>query len=143
MENLKILAVVNNKIMFNSTWYDLLIKPPLNPPAGIFLPVWIFMYTAIFVSLILFIIRYSRTPKTKGIILFVLHMILNVAWSPIFFGLKNIGFALVILILMVITGILVLVEFYKVSRLSSYILIPYFLWICFALYLNTGFFILN
>ena len=129
--------------MYNSFWYDLLTKPPLTPPSGIFMPVWIFLYSTIVISLILYIIRYSDIKKTNGLILFVTHMILNVIWSPIFFVFKNIGLALIVLILMIITGILMLLEFHKVSKLSSYILIPYFLWICFALYLNTGFFILN
>ena len=129
--------------MYNSLWYDLLSKPPLTPPAGIFLPVWIFLYSTIVISLILYIVKPISYNKQKGIIYFILHILLNIFWSPAFFILKNIGLGLIILILMIITGILMFIEFFRVSKLAGYILIPYFLWIFFALYLNIGFFVLN
>ena len=129
--------------MYDSIWYDLLSKPPFTPPSGIFLPVWVFMYSTIVVSLIQFTVKPISYNKIKGLTYFIIHMILNIIWSPAFFLFKNIGLAMIIIIFMIITGILMLIEFFKVSKLSVYILIPYFLWIFFALYLNIGFFVLN
>ena len=129
--------------MYNSIWYDSLLKPWLNPPAWIFPPVWIMLYCSIFIALILFTIKFSRYSKLKGYIFFLVQLILNLVWSPAFFMLKNIGLALIIVLFMDIFVLLTLLEFKKVSKLSSVILIPYFLWIIFATYLNIEILILN
>ena len=129
--------------MYNTIWYDNLIKPALNPPSEIFSPVWIILYGTILVSLILYTIKISRHKKLRGYIYFITQMLLNLAWSPAFFYLKNIGLALGIVILLDILVIMTIIQFYKVSKLSGITLIPYLIWILFATYLNIGFFVLN
>ncbi len=124
--------------MYKTIWYDNLIKPAFNPPASIFSPVWIILYGTILVSLILFAIRPSSESKLKGYIYFITQMLLNLAWSPAFFYLHNIGLALGIIILLDITVIMTMIQFF-----ACYILIPYLLWILFATYLNVSFFVLN
>ena len=70
-------------------------------------------------------------------------MLTNFAWTPIFFGLKNIGLALAIIILLDILVLWNIIVFYKNSKPAGLILIPYLLWILFATYLNFGYFVLN
>ncbi len=129
--------------MFNTIWYDNLIKPALNPPSWIFSPVWIILYGTILAALILYAIKISNRNKIEGYIYFIVQMILNLAWSPIFFYFHNIGLALIVIILLDIAILINIIKFYKVSKLSGLILIPYFLWVLFATYLNISFFILN
>ena len=129
--------------MFNSVWYDTLNKPLLNPPAWIFSPVWIILYTTLLISLILYTTKTTYKNKLYGYILFVSQLVLNLAWSPIFFGMKNIGLALGVVILMDILTLLNIIYFCRVSKTSGLILIPYFLWILFATYLNAAFWVLN
>ena len=129
--------------MYNSLWYQNLNKPFLNPPSWVFPPVWLVLYTSIVISLLIYIFTKSENNKTNGYIYFSAQMILNIIWSPAFFYSKNIALALVIVVLMVIFTILTIKEFYKVSKISSLILIPYLLWILFATYLNTAYLILN
>ena len=129
--------------MYNSLWYNLLNKPFLNPPAWIFPPVWIILYATILIALILYTFKFSRKSKVKGYIFFIMQMILNLAWSPAFFMMKNIGLALIVVVLLDLLVILMIIEFFKVSKLSSYILVPYLIWILFATYLNISYFILN
>ncbi len=129
--------------MFNTIWYDNLIKPVLNPPSWIFSPVWIILYGTILAALILYTIKISDRNKLEGYIYFIVQMILNLAWSPIFFYLHNIGLALIVIILLDIAILINIIKFHKVSKLSGLILIPYFLWVLFATYLNISFFILN
>ena len=128
--------------MFDTLWFDTLIKPPFNPPAWIFTPVWIILYGMIFVSLLLYTIKPARN-KMRGYIYFIIQMVLNLAWSPVFFLLHNITLALIIIILMDLFVILTIKRFYTVSKFAGMMLIPYFLWILFATYLNTAFLILN
>ena len=77
----------------NYTWYQTLIQPPLTPPGWIFAPVWTILYLMIFTSLILYIRKCTKVNKIWGYILFFTQLLVNFAWSPTFFGLKNIPFA--------------------------------------------------
>ena len=128
--------------MFNSSWYDSLTKPFLSPPNWLFAPVWIILYITIFVSLVLYIITPDK-EKTFGYVAFGAQLILNLAWSPVFFVMQNIPLALVIVLLLDMAILLTILEFYSVSKISGIILIPYFLWSIFATYLTLGYLILN
>jgi len=127
----------------NLNWYNTLNKPALTPPAEIFPPVWAVLYILIFISLILFLTTPSLKNKLLGIFLFTTQMILNLIWSPIFFYFQDIKLAFVIIILMLVFLLFTIISFYKISRMSAYLLVPYFVWICFAAYLNYGFMNLN
>ena len=129
--------------MYNTVWYDNLIKPFLTPPAWVFAPVWIFLYATLLIALILFTIKITKTEKFRGYIYFIFQMLLNLAWSPAFFIQQNIKLALGLIILLDLFAVLMLRRFFIVSKMSGAILIPYILWILFATYLNIGFFILN
>ncbi len=128
--------------MFDTIWYDNLIKPAFNPPAWIFSPVWIILYGTLLVSLILYSIKVSNN-KFQGYILFVVHMIFNLIWSPVFFILHKIDIALFIIFFMILTGLLTVKKFYTISKISAFILIPYLCWLVFAAYLNFELFRLN
>ena len=132
-----------NYIMYNTSWFNLLNKPFLNPPSYIFTPIWIILYGLLLVALILYSIKPTHKNKFRGYIYFVFQMLLNLAWSPTFFGMQNITLALIIIVLMDIFALMVIINFYKISKLSGAILIPYFLWLMFATYLNTGYLFLN
>jgi len=129
--------------MFDTVWYDNLTKPFLNPPAWIFPPVWIILYCSLLIALILFTVSFSKKKKFDGYVLFLVHMIFNFLWSPVFFILHKINIALAIVILMDVTAVLMIRKFFSVSKLSGYILFPYLFWIFFATYLNIQFLVLN
>ena len=129
--------------MFNSIWYDELIKPAFNPPSEIFAPVWTILYILIFISLMIYIFTPAEQNKFRGYIYFTLQLVLNIIWTPIFFYYKNIVLALLIIISLDIFTYLTLRKFYSVSRVSGILLIPYLIWIIFATYLNVGFLLLN
>ena len=128
--------------MFNSVWYNNLIKPLFSPPKFLFAPIWTILYITILISFILFF-KEKNEDKIFGYLYFSLQFFLNLIWSPIFFGLKNIGFALLIIVLLDIFVYLNIKEFYRISKISGLILIPYFIWILYATYLNFGYFVLN
>jgi len=125
------------------TWYKTLTQPPLTPPAWIFPPAWVVLYTLIFISFVTFTVKPSSEGKSWGYIIFFTQMILNLSWSPVFFHMHNIGLALAIIVIMDILVLINIIEFLKVSKTAGLLLIPYFIWIIFATYLNAGFFLLN
>ena len=97
--------------------------------------------------MILALFLYARKDinknKSWGYVLFVTQLFINFAWIPVFFGFKNIGLALAIVVLMDVLVLFTIIEFSKISKTAGRILIPYFIWILFATYLNFGYFILN
>jgi len=124
------------------TWYVGLNKPAFNPPNWIFSPVWLTLYTLIGISFYLF--HQKDKFRTKIIyFLYSLHLLLSCAWSILFFGVHRIDLALLDLFLMIVTLIVLMKYFYKLNKISFYLLIPYLCWIVFAFLLNYNIFILN
>ena len=128
--------------MFKSVWYYNLQKPLFAPPNWIFPPVWSILYFTMFMALLLYIAKPAQNKKS-GYMYFAAQLTLNLLWTPVFFGLKNIVLALIIIILLDIFVVLTIKSFYNVSKLSGVILIPYLIWILFATYLNIGYLLLN
>ena len=129
--------------MYKSVWYDNLTKPFLLPPAWVFSPVWIFMYAALLISIIVYSITITKKSKMSGYIWFIVHMVFNLLWSPVFFQLHKIKFAFFVVIIMCLSAILVITKFYSISKFAGLILIPYLAWLIFAAYLNFQILILN
>ena len=129
--------------MKNTEWFDSLNKPFLNPPDWLFAPVWTVLYILIAISFILFIKGGMTKEKRLPLAFFIIQMLLNFAWSPVFFGLENIGGALAIIIFMWLFILLTVIFFFKHSKLASILLVPYLVWVSFAFYLNFSYLVLN
>lgn len=119
------------------TWYLSLNKPSFSPPNYLFGPVWTILYTLMGISL------YLTWEKKKVVKLFWAQLVLNAAWSIIFFGLKNIGLALVEIFILWTLILALVVKTNKVNKVASYLLIPYLLWVSFATVLNLSLYLLN
>ena len=128
--------------MYNSVWYNSLIKPDLAPPDWIFAPVWMILYLLIFLSLILYFLKIAENKK-PGYIFWSIQFLLNIIWSPIFFLAKNITGAFLVIIFLDIFVILTIIKFYSVRKITGILLFPYLIWILFATYLNAGYLLLN
>jgi benzodiazapine receptor len=127
-----------------STWYADLAKPSFNPPDWAFGVVWPILYVMMGVAAFLVWnmgIISSRTKVALG--LFVFQLVLNGLWTPIFFGLHMMGLALAEIILLWIAILLTIIAFWRISKLATYLLIPYILWISFAIVLNASLWHLN
>lgn len=122
--------------MKNMLWYQSLNKPIFTPPDWLFAPVWTILYILIGISLFLFIKTSDSHKKTVGFILFFLQLALNLSWTTVFFGYQQIQTAMVISIVLLILVLLTIQQFYKVSKVSAYLLVPYFIWLCIAAYLS-------
>lgn len=125
-------------------WYALLEKPPGVPPNWVFGPVWTTLYAMIGLSLALFWhqVKAGRA-KTVALRWFFSQMVLNLAWTPLFFGAHLLGVALVVIVLMLVAILITLVLFRRQHKLAGRLLIPYAIWVSYATYLNAGYFALN
>jgi benzodiazapine receptor len=116
-------------------WYNNIQKSPLTPPSVVFPFVWTALYIMIIISGIVYL-KSGGTIRTTGFMYYIIAWILNLSWSPLFFTYKMPGASFMVILLMVLFIFLTIKEFYVKSKLSSYILIPYFVWVSFASYLN-------
>ena len=125
-------------------WYNTLSKPFFTPPAWLFGPAWTFLYVLMAVSA--FLVWRKRMVKEKvkeALKVFVIQLVLNLAWSPIFFGLHDIFLALLLILVLWYLILLTIREFYKIDKIASYLLWPYLVWVSFATILNFSVWYLN
>lgn len=150
-----------------SSWYDGLVKPALNPPAWVFGPVWTILYFLIGASLFLVWKNNWKTinpilkkrekawnvwserlwmgdlQKANVVAIFAIQYILNILWSFIFFKLHLPLVAFFEILALWIAIIFTIFNFYRISKLAAYLLLPYILWVSFAGYLNFAIWTLN
>ena len=118
-------------------WYTDLKKSSLTPPGYIFSIVWPILYCSLAI-LGYRLYRKRKSPDINILIMFYwVQMTLNWLWSYIFFNLHFTGIALLILVIIVTINIYIMLKLVKLNIRDFYIILPYFLWICFASYLNT------
>lgn len=146
------------------TWYVALNKPSFNPPGWIFSPVWTILFLLMGISLYLVWSKnwavkdsgsfekmnlvskklWTGSWKEENIVaIFALQLILNILWSVIFFGLEYPGLAFFELLMLWFAILYTIVNFYRASKLSAYLLVPYILWVSFAGVLNFMIWMLN
>ena len=119
----------------NSMWY-LENKPVITPPNYVFPIVWNILFFLIALSLYFAWVNSNKKQKKKVALVFGINLFLNVLWSFLFFGLQKPLWAFFDLLLLLATIILMIFVTGKIDKKASYLLIPYFVWVCFAGVLN-------
>ena len=126
---------------FKEPWYSTIIKPSFNPPDWVFAPVWISLYLLMGYSTWL---MWSSRDKTQKILnIYFIHLIINASWSITFFAFHQILVSLIIIGLIIFFVILLIKLYYPINKISAYLMLPYFVWLCFAFVLNYSIFTLN
>lgn len=119
-----------------STWYSTLNRSSFTPPNYVFPIAWTILYTIIGICgwIIWGATPFSRLRLIKA--LYVIQLILNWSWTPLFFRYHLTGFSLLLLSSMdILVGTLIWLAYPKIKSVSL-LMIPYLLWILFACYLN-------
>ena len=128
-------------ISFKDPWYSQLVKSNFNPPDWIFAPVWTTLY--LMMTLAIWFFWHSKNRNLSTVYLYFIHILFNTTWSIIFFGLHQILLALFVLFGLILMIMILMLRFKRVNIVSYYLMIPYLLWCCFALFLNFNLLILN
>ena len=122
---------------------ETVVQPPLSPPSWLFPIVW----TILFALMGIGAARVSLAPRSKqrslALNLFVIQLIVNFFWSPIFFNAQAFGTAFLWLVLLWTMVLGMILVFRRVDKRAGNIQIPYLLWLTFAAYLNLGVWYLN
>ncbi|MBD3261770.1 MAG: tryptophan-rich sensory protein [Candidatus Altiarchaeales archaeon] len=126
------------------SWYSNLEKPSFNPPNWVFGPVWTILYILMGISL--YLIWKSDLELSSNIPqigLFLAQLVFNSLWSIVFFGLQQLFWALIVIIILWTLILLSISYFKKISKTAAILLIPYLLWVSFATLLNYSIIMLN
>ena len=125
-------------------WYAQLDKPAWTPPDWLFPPVWTILYTLMGVAAWLVWERRQHEPHAwMGLALFLGQLLLNGLWSWLFFSQHAIVAAFVDILLLWTVLLATLILFLRVHRLAGLLLVPYLIWVTYAVALNGAIVVLN
>ena len=117
-------------------WYAALNKPSWNPPPWVFGPAWTLLYSLMAVAAWMVWKRGGFAAQRGALSFYLVQLVLNAAWTPIFFGMRRMDIALVVIVTLWVAIALTLRSFWRVRKLAGDLLIPYLAWVSFASFLN-------
>jgi translocator protein len=127
----------------DSMWFRSLEKPAIYPPPIWFGIVWTILYVLMGLALAMVCAAWGARGRGAAIAVFALQFIVNLAWSPVFFAMRETGAALVVIGVLDVLVLATILLFWRVRRLAGALLLPYLAWIAFATLLNWQFLALN
>jgi len=127
----------------DNPWFSGLIKPAIYPPPVTFPIVWSVLYVLMGVALAMVLSARGAGGRGIAFIAFVVQLLLNLAWSPLFFALHRVDAALGVIVVLALAVAVTIALFARVRPLAAWLLAPYLAWVCFAGVLNWQFNQLN
>jgi translocator protein len=126
-----------------NAWFDALAKPSIYPPPATFAIVWSALYVMLGVALALVVAAPRGPGRRAAIRAFVVQLELNLAWSPLFFGMNSLRGALALLVVLLATALLATNLMWRVRATAGALMLPYLAWLAFATLLNWRFLAIN
>ena len=126
-----------------AAWYASLVKPPWVIPNSWFGPVWTVLY--VMMATAAWLVSRERYHRRQAVALgaYVVQLLLNAAWMPLFFAARSPGFGLFDIVALWLAVAWTIREFFPVQRAAAWLLVPYWLWVSFAMALNFSLWQLN
>ena len=124
--------------------YSLAETPPLSPPGWVFPTAWTLLYMLMgTASYIVAVSAASKERRDRALSFYLLQLAVNFAWPVIFFKLSAYGAAFFWLLLLLLLVLFTQLLFRHINKTAGALLLPYMIWLLFALYLNLGVWVLN
>ncbi len=117
-------------------WYERLAKPPWRPPNWLFAPAWAVLYVTIAVAGWLVWREAGFAGAGLALTIYGVQLVLNAAWSAIFFGMRRIDLAFGELVLLWLSIAATIAAFHPIYPGAAWLLVPYLCWVTFAGALN-------
>ena len=121
---------------YGNGWFDGLVKPNFMPPGWAFGVVWPILYALLGVALAMIIAEPPSPRRQAALTLFGIQMVLNFAWSPIFFGAHDIKLGKIVIFAMAALAAAAAGQFLRLRRAAGLLMVPYLAWLVFAATLN-------
>lgn len=126
-----------------STWYAGLHKPSFTPPNWIFGPVWTLLYAMMGYAFFRVLRTGQGVERRRASIWFLIQLALNTSWSFAFFGARNPGLGVVVVVALWLAIVATIVSFRRVDRIAAWLLAPYLVWVSYATLLTAAVWRLN
>ena len=125
--------------------FELLVKPPLSPPAWLFPVVWTILYTLMgAASCLVFVSEEASMEEIRqALSVYTLQLFFNFFWSILFFHFEAYLLSFVWLCILLFLILLTALQFSRINKAAGYLLVPYIIWVTFAGYLNLTIYLLN
>jgi tryptophan-rich sensory protein len=120
----------------DNAWYQTLLKPDIQPPGWVFGVVWPTLYLMMGLALAMVLNAPGARDRNVAIALFLSQFVINLTWSPIFFGAHQVTVAFFIILVMLGVAIATTFVFARVRKAAAWLMVPYLVWISFAAILN-------
>jgi len=130
------LAAMTGAMFRPGDWYEQLRKPAWRPPNWVFPPAWAFLYLTIAVSGWLVWLTAGLAGAVLPLAIYLVQLVLNAAWTPIFFGLHRPDLAFIEIVILWLSIVATMAAFHPVNAAAAWLLLPYLLWVTFAAALN-------
>jgi tryptophan-rich sensory protein len=127
----------------DNPWFAMLEKPAIYPPPAAFGIVWSILYVLMGFAAAIIASAWGARGRSIALAAFVIQLALNLAWTPVFFGLHEMSAALGVIVVLDLAVLLTVVLFWRVRRMAGALLLPYLAWVLFATALNWQFLTLN
>jgi tryptophan-rich sensory protein len=117
-------------------WYQLLRKPDAQPPGWVFPVAWTTLYFMTGLAFAIVVNARSAPQRMLGIGLFLLQFVLNLSWSPLFFGQHQVSTAFYVIVAMFLAALATTLVFGRIRKAAAWLMVPYLAWLSFAAILN-------
>ena len=141
-----LLGLVSGRVSnsgYGNRWFDALVKPDVMPPGWTFGVAWTILYILLGLSLALVLHARGADGRRKAIGLFALQLLLNYAWSPLFFAFHEVRAALMLIVAMVVIALVNILLFARIRLAAGLLILPYLGWLVFAAWLTLQILLLN
>ena len=113
-------------------WFRALAKPDWFPPSWAFPVAWTILYVMLGLALAMLLNARSARGRGLAIAAFVLQLIVNYAWTPLFFGAHQVTAALALIIVNLALAVAATFAIARVRKAAAWLMVPYMAWLCFA-----------
>lgn len=120
----------------DNAWFQSLVKPAAQPESWVFGAAWTMLYLLIALALAIVLNARSARLRWIGVSLWCAQFLLNLIWSPLFFGAHQVTTAFYLIIVIFILSMATVIVFGRIRSLAAWLMVPYLAWLCFAAILN-------
>ncbi len=121
---------------YGNRWFNALDLPPIVPPGWVFGLVWTILYTLLGLALAMILNARGARGRSLAVGLFALQLILNLAWTPLFFGAHQVSLALILILLILIVATAATFAIAVIRTQAAWLMVPYLVWLSLASILN-------
>ena len=121
---------------YGNDWFAALVKPSFMPPGWVFGIVWPILYALLGIALAMILVEPPSHRRQAALTLFFIQILLNFAWSPVFFAGHDIRLASIMIFAMAATAAGAAGQFFRLRKPAGLLMAPYLAWLVFAATLN-------